>query len=266
MRCRNLILITYVPGRGTAQLPNRATTVQSAIIDDLYEVLRSSGLFQSISSPIPTAMLSEQRLVAAAAAVSHNMRGTPATALVGATSSARFSTALSLRKGKTNACILPSPDSEHDGSDNPDDSLDGLFDEDCEPVAKKASVAKEALVATKATVAKKAPVAKKVPLAKEATAVDEALAVDEAPGVKDASAAKKASVAKEEAPVAKEEPVAKKATVATKATVAKKSSLAKKAPLAKEATAVDEAPAAKEEALVVSVGGARKPKRGRGTG
>ena len=43
--------------RGTAQLPNKATT-HSAMVDDLYEVLRSSSLFQSISRPVPAATLS----------------------------------------------------------------------------------------------------------------------------------------------------------------------------------------------------------------
>jgi hypothetical protein len=103
-------------------------------------------------------MLSEQRLVDAADAVvvvRHNMRETSATApLLVAATSARFITALSLRKVKVISC----PDSEHVGSDNPVDSLDGLFDEDCEPVVKKAAVAKESPVPKKAAVAKKASV------------------------------------------------------------------------------------------------------------
>ena len=64
----------------------------------------------------------------------------------------------SLRKVK----VISSPDSEHVGSDNPVDSLDGLFDEDSEPVVKKASVIK------KAAIAKEAPVVKEASVVKEA--------------------------------------------------------------------------------------------------
>jgi len=99
-------------------------------------------------------MLSEQRFVDAAAAivVMHNMRET--SPLLVAATSARFSTALSLRKVK----VISSPDSEHVGSDNPVDSLDGLFDEDSEPVVKKVSVVKKAAIAKEAPVVKKAAV------------------------------------------------------------------------------------------------------------